>query len=183
MWPVLAFHLGPPAPHLVHGAWWSTTNCHWLALRGRVCPHIPLIDSWSSRSAQVSPRHISLDLTHNMVWNINLPSQVFPSIGGVKKEQPHGKLKRCERELGFRLFMRRAFLYNFLTPITPKTQSLNGKIMFIILGDSYRNGQNPISKQDKSHPLQVLCTSAYIKGVMLRAVTAEGCLAEHTRLL
>lgn len=59
MWPVLAFHLGSPAPHLVHTAWWSTTNCHWLALRGRVCPPIPLIDSWSSHSAQVSPHRIS----------------------------------------------------------------------------------------------------------------------------
>lgn len=137
MWPVLAFHLAPPAPHLVHGAWWTTTNCHWLALRGWVCPHIPLIDSWSSHCAQVSPRHISLDLTHNMVWNINPPSQGFPSIGGVKKEQHHGKLKRCERELGFRLYhskllslpTRRVLIAKLCSQYTVKTKEMS-KILF-----------------------------------------------------
>lgn len=85
MWPVLAFHLGSPAPHLAPAVWWSTTNCRRLGLLGRDCPPIPLIDSWSSHSAWVNTHHICLDLTHNMEWNITLTSQVFPSRGRIKR--------------------------------------------------------------------------------------------------
>lgn len=88
MWPVLAFHLGSPAPHLALAAWRSATNCHRLGPLGRDCPPIPLIDSWTSHSAQVSPHPISLDLMHDMERNIILMSQVFPSIGGVKRSRP-----------------------------------------------------------------------------------------------
>lgn len=59
MWPVLAFHLGSPAPHLAPVVWWSTTNCHRLGPLGWDCPPIPLIDFWPSRSAQVSPHTLA----------------------------------------------------------------------------------------------------------------------------
>lgn len=93
MWPVLAFHLGSPAPHLAPAVWWSAANCHRLWLLGQDCPPIPLIDSWSSHSAQVSPHRISLDLTRNMEWNIILTSQAFPSFGGVKRSRPRANCK------------------------------------------------------------------------------------------
>lgn len=112
MWPVLAFHLGSPAPHLAPVVWWSTANCHRLGLLGRDCPPIPLIDSWSSHSAQVSPHRISLDLTHNMEWNIILTvSGSFPSIGGVIRSRPNVNWKD---KLVRRIFMKlicRAFDY------------------------------------------------------------------------
>lgn len=60
MWPALAFHLGSPLlltwltqrggrPQTVLGS----------GPRGRACPPILLIDSWSSHSARACPQHIS----------------------------------------------------------------------------------------------------------------------------
>lgn len=128
MWPVLAFHLGSPAPHLALAVRWSTTNCHRLGLLGRDCPPILLIDSWSSHSAQVSPHHISLDLTHNMEWNIILTLQVFPSISGIKKTRAIDKLKRRKRELWWRLFikfMKIIILYTFHSKEVGKIRTNN----------------------------------------------------------
>lgn len=98
LWPVLAFHLGSPAPHLAPVVWWSTTNCHRLRPLGWDCPPIPLIDSWSSHSAQVSPHHISLDLTCNLE-EYHLNFLLHPLYKWDNKAQSHSCFKRHQDSL------------------------------------------------------------------------------------
>lgn len=125
MWPVLAFHLGSPAPHLALAVWWSATNCHQLVPLGRDCPPIPLIDSWSSHSAQVSPHRISLDLMHDIEWNIILMSQVFPSIGGIKRSRPMVNWKDLD---GAYLWDLQSFWISFFIPTLQRGGVLVAKL-------------------------------------------------------
>lgn len=75
-------------------------NCHRLGQLGGDCPPIPLIDSWSSHGAQVSPHRISLDLTHNIEWDFTLTVQVFRSIRRNKMDYVNWKEAKASMDSG-----------------------------------------------------------------------------------